>query len=71
MPTFFKIYDFDYIDYCYFNPMLSDYDKLNLWYNDSVEAGRILTQAYSRLKNAEGNEETKPYNMKDLFGITF
>jgi len=57
--------------YCYFNPLLADYNDLNLWHSDSVEAGRVLVRAYNRLKNAEGNEETKPYNMKDLFGITF
>ena len=57
--------------YCYFNPMLADYNDLNLWYDDSVGAGRVLIKAYHRLKNAEGSEETKPYNMKDLFGIPF
>ena len=54
--------------YPYFNPLLTDNNLLNDSYFESIQAGRVLSDAWQRLKNAEGLDITDEYNMSDLFG---
>ena len=56
--------------YPYFNPLLSDNNKLNDWYFESIQAGRVLSDAWQRLKNAETLDITDEYNIpwSDMFG---
>tara|TARA_R110000824_G_scaffold5670_16_gene26244 strand:+ start:2963 stop:3250 length:288 start_codon:yes stop_codon:yes gene_type:complete len=56
--------------YPYFNALLADNDRLNNWYFESIQAGRVLSDAWVRLKSAESLDITDEYNISDMFSGT-